>query len=58
MSKKDHEEQPTDSCLSNSNKTQPESLVEFFRQSPLMGVELDLECDKSPGRDIDLGFDP
>jgi prevent-host-death family protein len=30
------------------------SLFEFFRQSPLVGVELDLERDKSMPRDIDL----
>jgi hypothetical protein len=36
---------------------QVQSLVEFFRQSPLMGLNLDLERDKSPGRDVDLGFD-
>ena len=29
-------------------------LVEFFRQSPLVGVELDLERDSSPPRDINL----
>jgi len=33
---------------------QPKSLVQFFRQSPLMGVELDLERDRSTARDIDL----
>lgn len=33
---------------------QPKSLWEFFRESPLVGVELDLERDKDPGRDIDL----
>lgn len=33
---------------------QPKSLVQFFRESPLVGVELDLERDKDPGRDIDL----
>lgn len=33
---------------------QPKSLVQFFRQSPLMGVELDLERDRDAGRDIDL----
>lgn len=33
---------------------QPESLVEFFRQSPLVGVDLDLERDRDAGRDIDL----
>src|SRR5271169_6940451 len=34
---------------------QPKSLVQFFRESPLVGVELDLQRDKDPGRDIDLG---
>ncbi len=34
-------------------KSQP-SLLEFFRQSPLVGVELDLERDKSLPRNIDL----
>ena len=33
---------------------QPESLVQFFRESPLVGVKLDLERDKDTGRDIDL----
>jgi antitoxin Phd len=33
---------------------QPESLVQFFRESPLVGVDLDLERDKDPGRDIRL----
>ena len=33
---------------------QPKSLVEFFRQSPLVGLELDLERDKDTGRDIEL----
>jgi antitoxin Phd len=33
---------------------QPESLVQFFRESPLVGVHLDLERDKDPGRDIKL----
>ncbi len=30
------------------------SLVEFFRESPLVGVEIDLERDRSPARDVDL----
>lgn len=30
------------------------SLLEFFRQSPLVGVELDLERDQSLPRDIHL----
>jgi len=30
------------------------SLVEFLRRSPLAGVSLDLERDRSAGRDIDL----
>jgi len=29
-------------------------LLEFFRQSPLVGVELDLERDQSPTRNIEL----
>lgn len=33
---------------------QPKSLVQFFRQSPLVGVELDLTRDRDPGRDVDL----
>jgi len=33
---------------------QPHSLVEFFRQSPLVGVDLDLERDCDAGRDIEL----
>jgi hypothetical protein len=33
---------------------QPKSLVQFFRESPLVGMELDLERDKDTGRDIDL----
>jgi prevent-host-death family protein len=33
---------------------QPKSLVQFFRESPLVGVELDFERDKDTGRDIEL----
>jgi antitoxin Phd len=33
---------------------QPKSIVQFFRESPLVGVKLDLERDKDMGRDIDL----
>ena len=33
---------------------QPKNLVEFFRESPLVGVELDLERSKDAERDIDL----
>jgi hypothetical protein len=33
---------------------QPKNLVQFFRQSPLVGVELDLKRDRDAGRDIDL----
>jgi antitoxin Phd len=33
---------------------QPKSLVQFFRESPLMGFELDLERNKDTGRDIEL----
>ena|SRR5580658_8307437 len=30
------------------------SLVQFFRDSPLVGVELDLERDQDTGRDLEL----
>ena len=33
---------------------QPKSLVEFFRESPLAGVELDLDRSKDEGRDVEL----
>lgn len=33
---------------------QPKTLVEFFRESPFVGVELDLERQKDEGRDIEL----
>ena len=32
----------------------PTSIVQFFRESPLAGVKLDLRRDKDTGRDIDL----
>jgi prevent-host-death family protein len=33
---------------------QPKSIVQFFRESPLVGVEIDFERDKDTGRDIEL----
>jgi len=33
---------------------QPKSIVQFFRESPLVGVDLDLEREKDTGRDIEL----
>jgi antitoxin Phd len=33
---------------------QPKSLVEFFRTSPLVGVELDLVRVRDEGRDVEL----
>jgi len=33
---------------------QPKSLVEFFRESPLMGVQLDLERQKDEARELEL----
>ena len=32
----------------------PKSIVQFFRESPLVGANLDLERDKDTGRDIEL----
>jgi hypothetical protein len=34
--------------------TSGSDLVAFFRASPLVGVELEVERDKSSGREIDL----
>jgi hypothetical protein len=31
-------------------KRRPKSLVQFFRESPLVGVELHLERERDPGR--------
>src|ERR1700694_5613876 len=31
---------------------QPKSIVQFFRESPLVGVNLDFDRDKDTGRDI------
>ncbi len=39
--------------FSELKKSQP-SLLEFFRQSPLVGIELDLERDRSLPREFDL----
>jgi antitoxin Phd len=33
---------------------QPKSLVEFFKRSPLAGLDLKLERDRDGGRDIEL----
>jgi prevent-host-death family protein len=33
---------------------QPQKLLQFFRESPLVGIELDLERDKDEARDIEL----
>jgi antitoxin Phd len=33
---------------------QPKNLLQFFRESPFVGVDLDLERDKEEGRDIEL----
>ncbi|HEY6768922.1 MAG TPA: type II toxin-antitoxin system Phd/YefM family antitoxin [Candidatus Sulfotelmatobacter sp.] len=31
-----------------------DNIVDFFRQSPLMGLQLNLKRDRSPARDVDL----
>jgi antitoxin Phd len=33
---------------------QPIGLVDFFRKSPLVGVELDLDRNRVPARDVEL----
>jgi antitoxin Phd len=37
-----------------SRSRQPKSLVQFFRQSPLVSLELDFERDNDTGRNIEL----
>ena len=37
-----------------ARRRQPKSLIEFFRSSPLVGADLDLEREPDYGRDIDL----
>lgn len=37
-----------------ARKRQPKSLIEFFRNSPLYGVKLDLQRDRDVGRDVEL----
>jgi prevent-host-death family protein len=37
-----------------SKSRQPKNIVDFFRQSPLVGLKLNLKRDRSPARDIDL----
>lgn len=38
----------------DSRARQSKSLVQFFRESPFVGLELELERDKDTGRDIEL----
>jgi hypothetical protein len=33
---------------------EPKSIVQFFQESPLVGVELDLQRDKDTGREVEL----
>ncbi len=33
---------------------QPKSLVQFFRESPLVGLELEFERERDTGRDVEL----
>jgi hypothetical protein len=33
---------------------QPKSIVQFFRELPLVGVDLGLERDQDTGRDVEL----
>ena len=37
-----------------ARRRQPKSLVQFFRESPWAGLDLDLERDRDPGRDVEL----
>jgi prevent-host-death family protein len=37
-----------------ARERQPKRLVQFFRESPLVGVELEFERDNDTGRDAEL----
>jgi antitoxin Phd len=37
-----------------SKSRQPKDIVDFFQQSPLVGLDLDLKRDRRPARDTDL----
>jgi antitoxin Phd len=38
----------------SARSRQPKSLVQFFRESPFLGLELDFERDKDSGQEIEL----
>ncbi|HEY4054010.1 MAG TPA: hypothetical protein VGL74_09710 [Terriglobales bacterium] len=38
----------------DSPASQPQTLLEFFRDSPLVGAELDFEREPDYGRDIEM----
>jgi antitoxin Phd len=40
--------------LTNRSQQRRKSLVQFFRESPLVGLKLDLDRDQDTGRDIEL----
>jgi hypothetical protein len=37
-----------------AQQNQVRNIVQFFRESPLVGVRLDLKRDKDPGRQVQL----
>jgi hypothetical protein len=39
---------------STAKARHPKGLVQFFRESPLVGAKLDLERDKDAGREVKL----
>jgi hypothetical protein len=45
------ESERSETLQEDSSRT---SLTEFFRNSPLYGVELDLERDKAPSREVEF----
>jgi hypothetical protein len=45
-------DEQNDGLIKNSHE--PKSIVQFFRESPLVGVDLDLKRDIDTGRDIEL----
>ena len=48
----DEQDEQYDGLLAKSRL--PKSIVQFFRESPLAGADLDVERDKDAGRDVQL----
>ena len=48
MVSEEHYDRPMD------KSSQPKRIVQFFRESPLVGIALDLDRDPDAGREVDM----